>query len=174
MLEEYTKKRNFNRTPEPSGSKRKSSSKAPTFVIQEHHASHLHYDFRLEIAGTLKSWAVPKGIPTTYTEKHLAVATEDHPLEYANFEGVIPAGEYGGGTVKIWDKGIYENITYNKDKKLTSIEQALSNGHILFTLHGKKLKDKCFVLQKFKTKNHKEHWLLVKVKNEKNPTKRTI
>src|SRR5688572_30245381 len=109
-LEAYKRKRDFSQTPEPKGSR----GEKRVFVIQKHHASHLHYDFRIEIQGVLKSWAVPKGLSKKIGEKRLAVETEDHPLSYANFEGVIPEGEYGAGIVKIWDKGKFQNIKTDK------------------------------------------------------------
>ena len=115
------------------------------FVIQEHHARHLHYDFRLERNGVLKSWAVPKGIPDKAGEKHLAVEVEDHPLEYATFEGEIPEGEYGAGTVAIWDQGTYETKHWDETK-------------IEVTLHGNRLEGP-YVLVKFKRAGEKD-WLL--------------
>jgi bifunctional non-homologous end joining protein LigD len=121
-----------------------------TFVVQEHHARRLHYDLRLERQGVLKSWAVPKGIPDQPGQKRLAVATEDHPLEYGTFEGVIPKGEYGAGEVKIWDKGEYDLKVWNEDK-------------IEFTLKGQRLKGK-YVLTKFKRADRKD-WLLTKAKD---------
>src|SRR6516162_11010697 len=118
QLEEYHKKRNFRVTKEPQGSLRRRSGSA-IFVVQKHDASHLHYDFRLEIDEVLVSWAVPKGIPTK-KEKHLAIMTEDHPMDYARFEGTIPQGEYGGGTVMVWDIGTFKNIK-TKNGKLVPI-----------------------------------------------------
>src|SRR6267143_4843249 len=108
-LREYIAKRNFGRTEEPTGETRRSSRvREPMFVIQKHAASHLHYDFRLEMDGVLRSWAVPKRPPTTRGETRLAMHVEDHPMDYARFEGVIPKGQYGGGTVMVWDIGTYE------------------------------------------------------------------
>src|ERR1700744_5275664 len=115
-LKEYNRKRDFKKTAEPSG--KLGSGDSHRFVIQKHAASRLHYDFRLEMGGTLKSWAVPKGVPYTKGEKHLAVEVEDHPVSYIDFEGTIPEGQYGGGTVMIWDRGTFEPLSKAPSKEL--------------------------------------------------------
>jgi len=155
----YRSRRDFSRTPEPSGNSGKSGG-APLFVIQQHDASTMHFDFRLEIAGTLKSWAVPKGPSTDRSEKRLAIPTEDHPLDYADFEGVIPQGEYGAGTVIVWDRGTFENIT-EKEGKTRPPEKALEEGHLLVRLHGKKLRGG-YALERT-GKGRDARWLLVKM-----------
>jgi DNA ligase D-like protein (predicted 3'-phosphoesterase) len=158
----YQAKRDFSRTPEPQHGRRCKSSDAPIFVIQKHDASTLHYDFRIEAGGVLKSWAVPKGPSTDPRVKRLALPTEDHPLDYADFEGVIPAGEYGGGTVLVWDSGTYNNIT-EKNGELQPVAEALAAGHLLIELHGEKLQGG-YALQR--TGNGaKARWLLVKMKD---------
>ncbi len=155
-LELYKKKRKFSgksKTTEPKGKVVKGKSKQLIFVIHEHHASHLHWDLRLEMEGVLKSWAVPKSPPLDKKTKRLAIMVEDHPLEYATFRGVIPEGHYGAGEVKIWDNGKYELISKDKNK-------------IEIIFHGKKLKGKYILL---KTKyGHDENskaksWLWFKV-----------
>jgi DNA ligase D-like protein (predicted 3'-phosphoesterase) len=161
-LKDYQAKRDFSRTPEPSGTDG-TSSRPPIFVIQKHAASHLHYDFRLEVDGVLKSWAIPKGPSTDPKDKRLAVPTEDHPLEYADFEGVIPAGEYGGGTVLVWDTGPYRNLTEKKGEGLT-MGAALAHGHVKIWLEGKKLHGG-YALTRFRT-GKDESWLLVKADDE--------
>ncbi|MDB6096072.1 MAG: ligase-like protein [Francisellaceae bacterium] len=165
-LDTYWKKRDFCKTAEPKGVVKTDSSREFIFVIQEHHASHLHYDFRLEMNGILKSWAVPKGVPSTTKERHLAILTEDHPIEYAEFEGSIPKEEYGGGEVYLWDKGTYKNLTQNKEGKELSMSEAFDSGHIFIELLGQKLQNQCFTLHRFKKtptlKTQKEQWLLIR------------
>jgi bifunctional non-homologous end joining protein LigD len=126
------------------------------FVVHEHHASHLHYDFRLEIAGVLKSWAIPKGPSMNPTEKRLAVMVEDHPLEYGDFEGIIPEGHYGAGPVLIWDSGEF--------KPEGDLENSLAKGKLVFTLNGKKLKGS-FSLVLMKGRGSGNDWLLIKGKD---------
>src|SRR5258706_5928521 len=131
-LKEYTRKRNFEETAEPQGNGASADTK-DRFVIQKHAASRLHYDFRLEIGGVLKSWAVPKGVPCAKGEKRLAVQVEDHPVSYIDFEGTIPKGQYGGGTVMVWDRGTFEPLSKSPAKELEA-------GKLHFTLPGPKLK----------------------------------
>lgn len=157
-LIKYKKKRDFSVTPEPKGGKPRQSAAKLIFVIQKHDASHLHYDLRLEMDGVLKSWAIPKGPSLNHLDKRLAVQTEDHPLEYQHFEGIIPAGEYGGGTVIIWDNGTYASI---KDSALI---KDYENGHIEIQLKGKKLKGG-FLLQRF-INGDKPQWLFIKLKDK--------
>ena len=136
-LKEYEHKRNFEKTSEP---KSEVSGKAGSiYVVQEHHASHLHYDLRLEMDGALKSWAVPKEPPSTSGIKRLAVQVEDHPLEYATFEGSIPEGEYGAGKVEIWDKGTYTLVDRKEDKLIVEIHgRRLDGTYVLLRLKGGK------------------------------------
>lgn len=133
------------------------------FVIHKHDASTLHYDFRIEVDGVLKSWAVPKGPSTDPREKRLAIPTADHPLNYAQFEGVIPKGDYGGGTVLIWDAGTYENIT-EKEGVIQPMAQALKAGHALFRLKGQKLQGG-YALQRTAA-GADERWLLIKLDDD--------
>jgi DNA ligase D-like protein (predicted 3'-phosphoesterase) len=154
----YRQKRTGHPTPEPPGTTTKRSHKKPIFVIQKHDASHLHYDFRLEIDGVLTSWAIPKGPSPDPKDKRLAIQTEDHPLEYARFEGVIPPGSYGAGTVMVWDTGTYRNL------KSISMQQCLENGRLEIWLDGTKLQGGYALI---KTKLLKESsWLLIKIKDE--------
>jgi DNA ligase D-like protein (predicted 3'-phosphoesterase) len=164
-LEAYRRKRHFDRTPEPSG-RRGRAARAPRFVIQKHDATSLHYDFRLEAGGVLKSWAVPKGPSTNPKDKRLAMPTEDHPLGYAKFEGVIPEGEYGAGPVIVWDTGTYRNLT-TKDGEEVPVEEAVRNGHVSVWLEGKKLTGG-YALTRVGPmgRNAREKWLLVKMDDE--------
>jgi len=162
-LERYREKRDFTRTPEPPG-KKKEKSTGPIFVVQKHAARNLHYDFRLEVDGVLKSWAVPKGPCADPKVNRLAMATEDHPVEYAGFEGVIPEGQYGGGTVMVWDTGAYRNLMEEKEGGLTMAE-ALERGKAEFRLDGKKLKGAWVLIRTGKGKDDRR-WLLKKMKDE--------
>lgn len=168
-LQSYKKKRDLKKTPEPSG-KKKSSGNNPIFVIQKHDASNLHYDFRLEVDGVLKSWAVPKGPSTDPSEKRMAMPTEDHPLEYADFEGVIPEGEYGAGLVLLWDAGSYDNTTTDDDDNEIPMKQALKNGHATFWLYGEKLTGGYALTRTGTGKD--ERWILVKKKDDEADARR--
>ncbi|HSN82833.1 MAG TPA: DNA polymerase ligase N-terminal domain-containing protein, partial [Polyangiales bacterium] len=143
----------------------------PIFVIQQHDASTMHYDFRIEVDGVLKSWAVPKGPSTDPSEKRLAVATEDHPLKYADFEGIIPEDEYGAGTVIVWDAGPYKNMTEDDDGNEIPIEKALKNGTAEIWLEGKKLRGG-YALVHGKMRGKKKNWLLVKMKDDQADARR--
>ena len=158
-LEIYWSKRDFTKTNEPQGRKF-SGNKSPIFVIQKHAASQLHYDFRLEINGVLKSWAIPKGPSTDPSIKRLAVPTENHPLEYADFEGIIPAGEYGGGTMIVWDSGTYHVILDGANNPEWTISDSQENGLLDIWLEGKKLKGGYTLVRT--GKGEKPRWLLFK------------
>lgn len=164
-LEKYVEKRDFKKTSEPKSGKSKDKDKL-MFVIQKHDASRLHYDFRLEMEGVLKSWAVPKGPSTDPKNKRLAMMVEDHPFDYRNFEGIIPKGEYGGGTVIVWDEGTYEPIDEIKGKKAQEkhLLKQLHEGSLKIKLHGEKLKGEFALV---KTHGMGENgWLLIKHKDE--------
>jgi DNA ligase D-like protein (predicted 3'-phosphoesterase) len=163
LLKTYRTKRNFKKTTEPAGESNQKQRKAPLFVIQKHDARRLHYDFRLEANNVLKSWAVPKGPSLDPADKRLAVQTEDHPMDYATFEGLIPEGEYGGGPVLVWDLGTYRN-TSQKDGKDISIEKAIEKGHLTFWLEGKKLRGGFSLIRTSGRENR--NWILVKLKDE--------
>jgi DNA ligase D-like protein (predicted 3'-phosphoesterase) len=152
-LTEYKRKRDLSKTPEPGPGRRRRKGKDPIFVIQQHAARRMHYDFRLEVDGVLKSWAVPKGPSLDPKVKRMAVPTEDHPMEYANFEGVIPKGNYGAGRVIVWELGVYA--------PLTDMREGLRKGHITFVLVGEKLQGG-FAL----TRMRDDSWLLVKKSDE--------
>jgi len=165
-LETYKEKRNFKKTPEPAG-KKKAATNELKFVIQRHAASHLHYDFRLEMEGVLKSWAVPKGPSLNPQDKRLAMMVEDHPFEYRTFHGVIPEGNYGAGVVEIWDEGTYHAIGIEDRKESEKMLLGeLKKGSLKFVLHGKKLKGE-FALVKIKNNNSSKDnaWLLIKHKD---------
>jgi bifunctional non-homologous end joining protein LigD len=157
-LDEYNKKRDFTKTPEPSGkaSGAEKNDAKLIYVIQKHRATQLHYDFRLEWDGTLLSWAVPKGPSLDPSVKRLAMQVEDHPIDYASFEGVIPADEYGGGTVMVWDTGSWE-------PELPDVDGALRKGDFKFILHGKKLKGSWVLVKTHGFGSKKDSsWLLIK------------
>ncbi|WP_299178622.1 DNA polymerase ligase N-terminal domain-containing protein [uncultured Chryseobacterium sp.] len=163
-LKDYQKKRKFDETSEPKGKAKKSKDKL-IFVVQRHAASRLHYDFRLEMEGVLKSWAVPKGPSLDPKDKRLAMMVEDHPYDYKDFEGNIPEGNYGAGQVEIWDSGTYEPLEENS--KLSDEKELLKElhaGSLKFILHGKKLKGE-FALVKMKN-SEDNAWLLIKHKDE--------
>ena len=160
-LDRYRERRDFSRSTEPDGAS-DGTSDDPVFVIQKHDASTLHYDFRLALHGVLKSWAVPKGPSTDPRDKRLAVATKDHPLDYADFEGVIPEGEYGAGTVLIWDRGTYENIT-EKDNGIRPMSEALETGHALIWLSGEKIQGG-YALERMD--DDADQWLLIKMDDD--------
>ena len=165
----YKKKRSFDKTPEPSG-KERSSKGSLRFVIQKHDASHLHYDFRLEMDGVLKSWAVPKGPSLNPSDKRLAMMVEDHPYDYRNFEGVIPEGNYGGGTVIVWDEGFYEPLDsagLSRKEKEKALKKQLHAGNLKFIMHGKKIKGE-FALFLMKARGERS-WILMK-KNDAHAT----
>jgi bifunctional non-homologous end joining protein LigD len=171
-LTEYREKRDFTRTAEPAGTIAEPAVARPIFCVQKHAASSLHYDLRLELAGVLKSWAVPKGPSLDPAEKRLAVQVEDHPLDYADFEGTIPEGEYGGGTVLLWDTGWWEpDLVWGAGKAAEKKEgvsfdaaAALAKGELKFVLHGRKLTGSWVVVQ-MKGRGPK-NWLLLKHRDE--------
>jgi bifunctional non-homologous end joining protein LigD len=153
----YNKKRHFSDTPEPKGRPHKTTKRR--FVIQEHHATRLHWDFRLEMEGVMKSWAVPKGPSMNPNDKHLAVMVEDHPIEYNEFQGEIPAGNYGAGEVRRWDYGTYTPVGS------TPIEEQLRKGKLTFTMHGKKLKGEFHMVQTHSTGDDR-NWLIFKTRDD--------
>ncbi|MDX1746875.1 MAG: DNA polymerase ligase N-terminal domain-containing protein [Halobacteriales archaeon] len=169
MVTEYEKKREEGSTPEPFSDDRPEGFPNPFFVVHKHDASNLHYDFRLEVDGALASWAVPKGPSTDPSEKRLAIRTEDHPLEYGGFEGVIPEDEYGAGTVLVWDRGPYENIT-EKDGETQPAAEALDDGHFLVRLDGEKIRGG-YALQRIRSGDD-EQWLLIKMDDDEADARR--
>src|SRR5712692_8607497 len=157
-MKEYASKRSFNRTPEPKPGSGPASLGGNYFCVQRHDATRLHYDFRLEVDGTLKSWAVPKGPSLEPLSKNLAVHVEDHPLEYGNFEGNIPKGEYGGGSVMLWDRGAFELLGY------APAAAQIERGDLKFRLHGEKLRGE-FALVKMRNRGKGNEWLIIKKKD---------
>jgi bifunctional non-homologous end joining protein LigD len=163
-LLKYNSKRDFKASPEPEG--KIEATKSFRFVVQRHDATRLHYDFRLELGGVLKSWAVPKGPSMNPADKRLAVMVEDHPVSYIDFEGVIPKGNYGAGTVMVWDSGNYFPIN-EKSEKITE-KQALANlkkGELKIFMNGKHLQGE-FVLVQLKSSEEKKNFLLIKHRDE--------
>ncbi|GAA4831194.1 DNA polymerase ligase N-terminal domain-containing protein [Saccharopolyspora rosea] len=158
-LADYRRKRDLDRSGEPAGGE---PGEQPRFVVQKHDASSLHYDFRLEVGDVLKSWAVPKGPSLDPRQKRLATPTEDHPLDYADFEGEIPEG-YGAGTVVVWDSGDYRNLT-EREGEPVDMADGLDAGHVKFWLEGSKLRG-AFALTRTRFRGQ-EQWLLVKVDDE--------
>jgi len=177
-LKRYNEKRDFKKTPEPAGKLKRESSKRPSspkrsskpkrsshpmFVIQKHDATRLHYDLRLEIDGVLRSWAVPKGPSMNPADKRLAVLTEDHPMAYGSFEGVIPEGQYGAGPVIVWDTGVFENIREHKSEPV-DMQASFDQGKIEVVLLGKKLEGGFALIRSFDGDG--KQWLLIKMKDE--------
>jgi bifunctional non-homologous end joining protein LigD len=164
QLKEYRRKRDFSRTQEPMGGKPRAAKKL-AFVIQKHAASHLHYDLRLELDGVMKSWAVPKGPSLDPAVRRLAMQVEDHPIEYNKFEGTIPAGEYGGGTVMLWDRGTYTYGGSNTDA-IEGLRVGYAKGDLKFVLDGKRLKGSWVLVRMRRDQPGKAQWLLIKHRDE--------
>lgn len=164
-LTEYRKKRDFSRTGEPEGAPVKSSRREPAFVVQKHAASHLHFDFRLELDGVMKSWAVPKGPSLDPSVKRLAMQVEDHPIEYNKFEGIIPEGEYGGGTVMLWDRGSYTAPDPGPDP-IVRLREGYERGDFKFVLKGKRLRGGWVLVRLKRGDAAKPQWLLIKHRDE--------
>lgn len=176
-LDAYRRKRDFLKTPEPDrdGPSLEWADERPIFVIQKHDASTLHYDFRIEVEGVLRSWAVPKGPSTDPRERRLAVPTEDHPLAYSDFEGVIPEDEYGGGTILIWDRGSYRNLKEAEegDQEPKPVAQQIEDGHVTIWLNGQKISGGYALIRT--GSGDDARWLLIKMKDDeadarRNPT----
>lgn len=164
-LQEYREKRNFTSTPEPSGKKEKRKGKHK-FAIQKHAASHLHYDLRIEVEGVLKSWAVPKGPSIDPSVKRLAMMVEDHPIEYGSFEGIIPKGNYGAGTVMLWDEGIISVPGFTtREETESALKRMLYEGNIKIEFHGKKIKGEFALVRKKNDSGRANDWLLIKKKD---------
>jgi bifunctional non-homologous end joining protein LigD len=165
-LDEYRRKRKFDKTPEPKGGKLSRDPGPLRFVVQMHRATRLHFDFRLELDGVLKSWAVPRGPSLSPLDQRLAVYVEDHPIEYGDFEGIIPPGNYGAGTVVVWDRGTYlERTSHDRAESEAKLREGLQEGHITFLLSGEKLRGE-FALVRLKKSREPNAWLLLKKRDE--------
>ena len=165
-LAEYERKRDFKRTTEPRGSKRSPKRRHPRFTIQKHAATSLHYDLRLEVDGVLASWAVPKGPSLDPRDKRLAMRTEDHPLDYLEYEGVIPRGEYGAGEMIVWDRGVFENISETRRGEKMNLAEAIEKGDVKVFLLGDKVKGAYALVRTSDPDEAREQWLLIKKKGE--------
>lgn len=171
-LRQYREMRDLESTPEPAdGSGPPPGDERPVFVVQHHLASTEHYDVRLEVDGVLASWAVPKGPSTDPRDKRLAVRTDDHPLDYADFEGAIPQDEYGGGTVVVWDIGPYRNMTVDDHGEEVGVAEAIQDGHVKVWLEGEKLQGG-YALVHARLGGEDENWLLVKEDDERADARR--
>jgi bifunctional non-homologous end joining protein LigD len=168
-LAEYNRKRDFSRTREPAGTVPRAKGKTLHFVVQKHAASHLHYDFRLELDGVMKSWAVPKGPSLDPSVRRLAMEVEDHPISYNTFEGTIPRGEYGGGTVMLWDRGTYEA---EDGGGVESLRRGYEKGDLKIVLHGKRLKG-AWVLVRMQRPGRPQ-WLLIKHRDGTEDSRREL
>lgn len=163
-LQDYRAKRDFGSTPEPDGGAPSAAEERPRFVVQKHAASTLHYDFRLEDSGVLVSWAVPKGPSMDPAQRRLAMPTEDHPMDYAGFEGVIPQGEYGGGTVIVWDRGTFQLLP-PEDQPDVTFQDLYAKGRLTVSLAGEKLRGG-FALIRTGKAGERARWLLIKMKDD--------
>ncbi len=169
-LREYERKRDFSKTREPSGkgkkgAKGKARRRHPRFSIQKHSATSLHYDLRLEVDGVLASWAVPKGPSLNPADKRLAMRTEDHPLEYLEWEGVIPKGSYGAGPMIVWDRGVFQNISETRGGRPMELSEAIEKGDVKVLMLGEKIKG-AYALVRTGPAGDREKWLLIKKRDE--------
>jgi bifunctional non-homologous end joining protein LigD len=166
-LDEYRRKRDFEKTPEPAGTRRRAHRGALQFVVQKHDASHLHFDFRLELDGVMKSWAVPKGPSLDPSVKRLAIEVEDHPIEYNTFEGTIPDGEYGAGTVMLWDRGTYSAADASDDP-VAALRSGYERGELEFVLHGERLRGSWALVRTRRgpRRGVRSQWLLLKLRDD--------
>ncbi|HEU4979572.1 MAG TPA: DNA polymerase ligase N-terminal domain-containing protein [Solirubrobacterales bacterium] len=170
-LREYERKRDFSRTNEPSGKAKKGRAggkarrRHPRFSIQKHSATSLHYDLRLEVDGVLASWAVPKGPSLNPADKRLAMRTEDHPLDYLEWEGVIPKGEYGAGPMIVWDRGVFQNISETRRGEPMELSEAIEKGDVKIFVLGEKIKG-AYALVRTGPAGDRERWLLIKKRDE--------